>query len=51
VSNYISLGILLQRDSEKRLVKVKDTESKKEFVVSFDDIWEVDEAEFNNEFV
>ena len=38
---------MLQRDSEKRLVKVKDTESTKEFVVGFDDIWEIDEAEFS----
>ena len=51
MTNYIGLGLLLQRDSEKRLVKVKDTESKKEFVVSFDDIWEVDEAEFSDEFI
>ncbi len=47
ITKYISLGIMLQRDSEKRLVKGKDTESTKEFVVGFDDIWEIDEAEFS----
>tara|TARA_B100001113_G_C20959257_1_gene556726 strand:+ start:289 stop:579 length:291 start_codon:yes stop_codon:yes gene_type:complete len=51
VTNYIGLGIMLQRDSEKKLVKLKDTESKKEFVVSFDDIWDIDEAEFSEEFI
>lgn len=43
---YEGLGILVQRDSEKRLVKLQDDKSKKEFVVSFDDIWDVDEVEW-----
>lgn len=43
---YEGLGILIQRDSEKRLVKLQDEKSKKEFVVSFDDIWDVDEVEW-----
>tara|TARA_B100001057_G_scaffold456469_1_gene503893 strand:+ start:280 stop:552 length:273 start_codon:yes stop_codon:yes gene_type:complete len=43
---YEGLGILIQRDSEKRLVKLQDEKSKKEFVISFDDIWDVDEVEW-----
>ena len=43
---YEGLGILVQRDSEKRLVKLQDEKSKKEFVISFDDIWDVDEVEW-----
>jgi len=43
---YESLGVLMQRDTEKRLVKLKDEKSSKEFVVSFDDIWDIDEVEW-----
>lgn len=46
VQMYEGLGIISQRDSEKRLVKLQDEKSKKEFVVSFDDIWDVDEVEW-----
>ena len=45
---YESLGILIQRDSDKRLVKLQDEKSKKEFVVSFDNIWDVDEVEWTD---
>ena len=45
---YESLGVLIQRDSDKRLVKLQDEKSKKEFVVSFDDIWDVDEVEWTD---
>jgi len=48
VKMYEGLGILVQRDTEKRLVKVQDEKSSKEFVVSFDDIWDVDEVEWTN---
>ena len=48
VGTYEGLGILMQRDSDKRLVKLQDEKSKKEFVVSFDDIWDVDEVEWEN---
>ena len=40
--NYEGIGILMQRDSDQRLVKLQDDKSKKEFVVSFDDIWDID---------
>ena len=48
IKMYEGLGILVQRDSEKRLVKVQDEKSSKEFVVSFDDIWDVDEVEWTD---
>tara|TARA_B100000212_G_scaffold341922_1_gene326614 strand:- start:574 stop:846 length:273 start_codon:yes stop_codon:yes gene_type:complete len=48
VGTYEGLGILMQRDSDQRLVKLQDEKSKKEFVVSFDDIWDVDEVEWEN---
>lgn len=47
--NYEGLGVLIQRDTEKRLVKLKDEKSSKEFVVSFDDIWDVDEVEWQED--
>ena len=43
VGTYEGIGILMQRDVEQRLVKLKDEKSSKEFVVGFDDIWEIDE--------
>jgi len=46
VGTYEGIGILMQRDIEQRLVKLKDEKSSKEFVVSFDDIWEVDEIDW-----
>lgn len=48
VGMYESLGVLMQRDMDQRLVKLKDEKSSKEFVVSFDDIWDVDEIEWIN---
>lgn len=49
VKMYESLGVLIQRDSDQRLVKLQDEKSKKEFVVSFDDIWDVDEVEWQED--
>ena len=46
VGTYEGIGILMQRDIEQRLVKLKDEKSSKEFVVGFDDIWEVDEIDW-----
>ena len=42
VKMYEGLGVLLARDTEQRLVELQDEKSKKKFVVSFDDIWDVD---------
>ena len=49
VGTYEGLGILMQRDSDQRLVKLQDEKSKKEFVVGFDDIWDVDEVEWTDD--
>jgi len=44
------VGIIMQRDLDQRLVKLKDTQYKmNEFVVSFDDIWDVDDIEWVEE--
>lgn len=45
---YESIGILMQRDVEQRLVKLQDEKSRKEFVVSFDDIWDIDTVEWQD---
>ena len=42
VGTYEGLGGLLARDTDQRLVELQDEKSKKKFVVSFDDIWDVD---------
>lgn len=46
IGEYESIGVLMQRDMDQRLVKLKDEASRKEFVCSFDDIWDVDEVEW-----
>ena len=46
---YEGLGILLARDLDTRLVKLQDEKSKKEFVVSFDDIWDIDTVDWVEE--
>ena len=46
---YEGFGELIQRDSEKELVKILDQKSKKEFVVPFSQIWDVDEVEYVEE--
>ncbi len=43
---YEGFGILQKRDSKSRMVELYDTKARKEFVVSFDDIWDVDEVEY-----
>ena len=49
VNTYEGFGFLMQRDMDQRLVKLKDDASNKEFVVSFDDIWDVDTVEIEDE--
>lgn len=49
VKTYEGFGFLMQRDMDQRLVKLKDDKSNKEFVVSFDDIWDIDTVEFADE--
>jgi hypothetical protein len=41
-NDYEGIGLLLTRDLEQKLVKLKDTESLMEFVVPFDNIWDID---------
>jgi len=48
---YEGIGVLMQRDSDQRLVKLKDEKSSKEFVVSFDDIWDIDTVEWEDDLV
>lgn len=47
VKTYESVGILMERDVNSRLVRLQDEKSSKTFVVSFDDIWDVDTIEWN----
>lgn len=47
VGVYEGIGVLMQRDTEQRLVKLQDEKSKREFVVSFDDIWDIDTVEWH----
>ena len=46
VGTYEGLGILVSRDMNTRLVELEDEKSKKKFVVSFDDIWDIDTVEW-----
>lgn len=43
---YEGIGVLMQRDSEAELVKLKDEKSGREFVVPFADIWDVDTVDW-----
>lgn len=43
---YEGLGVLVSRDMNTRLVELEDEKSKKKFVVSFDDIWDIDTVEW-----
>lgn len=46
VGVYEGVGVLMQRDTDQRLVRLQDDKSKKEFVVSFDDIWDIDTVDW-----
>ena len=48
VGMYEGIGVLMQRDMDQRLVKLKDDKSSKEFVVSFDNIWDIDVIEWTD---
>jgi len=43
---YEGLGVLMQRDLQSRRVRLHDDRSKRDFVVSFDDIWDIDVVEW-----
>ena len=46
VKMYEGLGVLMARDMDQKLVQLKDEKSGKEFVVPFDDIWDVDDIDW-----
>mgnify|MGYP003642636188 CR=1 FL=1 len=48
VGDYEGIGVLMQRDPEQRIVKLRDEKSSKEFVVAYEDIWDVDVVEWTN---
>ena len=43
---YHGFGVIATRDVEQRLVEVNDQDSGKTFVVSWDDVWAVDDVEW-----
>lgn len=45
---YEGFGVIQVRDLESRHVELYDTESRKTFTVSFDDIWDVDDVEYTD---
>jgi len=45
---YESVGVLSARDMNTRLVRLVDEKTEKEFVVSFDDIWDIDVVEWTD---
>jgi hypothetical protein len=49
VQMYEGLGVLIARDVEQELVKLKDEKSSKEFVVPFADIWDIDTVDWVEE--
>ena len=46
VNDEEKFGLILLRDVEQKLVKIQDLASADQVVVSFDDIWDVDEVEW-----
>lgn len=46
VKSYEGLGILVARDVEQQLVELKDHLSGKQFVVEWDNIWDIDTVEW-----
>ena len=48
-NEYEGIGLLLTRDLEQKIVKLRDTESLLEFIVPFDNIWDVDYVKWSDE--
>ena len=48
-SLYEGIGVIKIRDIENKQVQVVDEKTGKEFVLSFDDIWDVDDAVIAND--
>ena len=45
---YTGLGVIKIRDVEQRLVELEDTETKRTFVVAWEDCWDVDTVEWQD---
>jgi len=48
IGTYESLGIIVKRDTEAKLVKVLDETTRREFIIPFDNIWDIDTIEWVN---
>jgi len=46
---YEGFGLIKVRDLDNRLVRVVDQSCNKEFIVSFDDCWDIDDAIYSEE--
>jgi|TARA_B110000483_G_C17871549_1_gene418190 hypothetical protein len=46
VGTYEGIGVITHRDINSELVKLKDQDSGQEFVVGYDEIWDVDTVEW-----
>ena len=46
---YEGIGVLVKRDLNTRRVQLHDDASKRDFVVSFDDIWDIDVVDWVEE--
>ena len=49
VDEQEKFGLILQRDVEQKLVKIQDVTSAEQYVVTFDNIWDIDEVEWVDE--
>lgn len=47
--DYEGFGLLVKRDTDKELFEIHDIKSKKDFVVPWADVWDIDEAEFQED--
>ena len=43
---YEGLGVIKIRDTEQRLVELEDVDSKRTFVVAWEDCWDIDTVEW-----
>tara|TARA_B110000503_G_C7118651_1_gene401443 strand:- start:1009 stop:1275 length:267 start_codon:yes stop_codon:yes gene_type:complete len=48
VGMYEGLGLLVTRDLEAKIVLLRDVDSKQDFIVPFNDIWDIDHAEHSD---
>jgi hypothetical protein len=48
VGVYESLGVIMQRDHAQGVVKLEDTASKRQFVVEYANIWDIDDVEWQD---